>query len=156
VNGQEAGATLTVRGPSAKLRVRARARSIESYEVLEIVVNGKVVRTVRPRGAQHEAAIDDVIQVDRGGWIAARAHGRKMLPYGATWWHMPVFAHSSPVYLDMHGRTADAHASAELLLDQLSYLRRWAEKQANFPTPENRAEALRWIDEAEAKYRKLL
>jgi hypothetical protein len=100
-------------------------------------------------------AFDRTIEIDRGGWIAARAHGRTMLPYGATWWQMPVFAHTSPVYLDMPGRPADARASAELLLDQLGYLERWAQTQANFPTPDNKKEALSHIAEATAIYEKL-
>jgi hypothetical protein len=78
-----------------------------------------------------------------------------MLPYGATWWQMPVFAHTSPVYLDMPGRPADARASAELLLDQLAYLDRWAQGQANFPAADNKKEALAHIAEARAIYEKL-
>jgi hypothetical protein len=155
VDGKEAGATIPLNGPKATLHVKARSRSLEPYEVLEILVNGKVVRTARPQGSHYEASLDEAIEVERGGWIAARAHGRKMLPYGATWWHMPVFAHSSPVYLDMPGRPADARRSASILLDQIGYLRRWAEKQARFPTAENQVEALQRIAEAEVKYRQL-
>lgn len=153
VNGKMAGDTIALKPGAAKLQVKARARSLEPYEVLEILVNGKVVRTARPQGLHFEATLDETIEVDRGGWIAARAHGRKMLPYGATWWKMPVFAHSSPVYLDMPGRPPQARESAAILLEQLSYLRRWAESQANFPGAAEKQEALRWIAEAEAKYR---
>jgi hypothetical protein len=151
VDGKEAGATLALKPGKAKLHVRASAMSIDPYDVLEIVVNGKVVASAKPG-----TAIDRAIEVDRGGWIAARAHGRTMLPYGATWWQMPVFAHTSPVYLEMAGRPADARASAALLLDQLGYLDRWAQSQANFPTPENKREALAHIVEARAIYEKLL
>ncbi|MSV28498.1 MAG: hypothetical protein EXQ52_07110 [Bryobacterales bacterium] len=154
VNGKEAGDTITLAPGKARLKVKAQARSLEAYEVLEILVNGKVVRTVKPAGAKFEASIEDVIEVDSGGWVAARAHGRKMLEYGATWWKMPVFAHTSPVYLDMKGRPAPAAESAALLLDQLEYLERWAESRANFPRPEDRTEALRYVAEAKAIYEK--
>jgi hypothetical protein len=99
--------------------------------------------------------VDDTIEIDRGGWIAARAHGPKMLPYGATWWKMPVFAHSSPIYLDMPGRPPEAAESARLLLDQLGYFERWVEKAANFPTPENRKEARSYVAQAKAIYNKV-
>jgi hypothetical protein len=79
-----------------------------------------------------------------------------MLPYGATWWQMPVFAHSSPIYLNMPGRPAPAAESARLFLDQLSYLERWMENQAHFPTAENKAEALARITSAKNVYKKLL
>lgn len=156
VNEQGPGETLRVSGPVAKLHVTARAESLEPYEQLEIIYNGKVIRRVEPKGGHYNASLDETIEVDRGGWIAARAHGRKMLPYGATWWQMPVFAHSSPIYLDMPGRPAGAAESAQLFLNQLGYLQRWAERQAKFPTPENRAEALARIAQARAVYEKLL
>ncbi len=155
VNGQYAGDTIHLSAGKAKLKVAARAQSLEPYEQLEIIHNGAVIRTVQPAGDHFLAAIDETIEVDRGGWIAARAHGRKMLPYGATWWQMPVFAHSSPVYLDMPGRPALARESARLFLDQLGYLQRWAERQARFPTPENRAEVLSRIVQARGVYEKL-
>jgi hypothetical protein len=113
-------------------------------------VNGKVVRSAKP--AAGEAVIDEAIEVDRGGWIAARAHGRTMLPYGATWWMMPVFAHTSPVYLEMAGRPADARESAGVVLEQLCYMEGWAAERANFPTPENKREVMELLAKARAKY----
>jgi hypothetical protein len=156
VNGKQAGDTIALSPGKAKLHVQARAQSLEPYETLEIIVNGKVIKHVAPSGDHYTASIDDTIEVDRGGWIAARAHGPKMLPYGATWWKMPVFAHSSPIYLDMPGHPAPAAESAALLLDQLGYLERWAETSANFPAPENRKEALDYIAHAKAIYKNLM
>jgi hypothetical protein len=75
-----------------------------------------------------------------------------MLPYGATWWKMPVFAHTSPVYLNMSVKPPEATESARILLEQLGYLRRWADSQANFPTTRNREEALQLITKAESLY----
>ena len=117
-------------------------------------MNGKVVSisAALPAGS-FDARIDETIEVERGGWIAARAHGPKMLPYGATWWQMPVFAHTSPIYLDMPGRPAPARESARILLEQLGYLERWAESKANFPTIQNKNEALDLIRKAGAIYR---
>lgn len=144
VNGLDAGSTVKVPAAGkATVQVHARAISQEPYEVLEILVNGRVVRTVKPAaGEQAEALFDGAVEVESGGWIAARAHGRRMLPFGATWWMMPVFAHTSPVYLEMPGRPADARESAGILLEQLSYMERWAERSARFPAPENKREAL--------------
>lgn len=155
VNEKEPGDTIHLPAGKAKLRVKARAQSIEPYDQLEIIHNGKAVRSVKPSAGHFESLIDETIEVDRGGWIAARAYGAKMLPYGATWWQMPVFAHSSPIYIDMPGRHAPAAESARLFLDQLGYLERWVEQQANFPASENKAEALSRIASARAVYAKL-
>ncbi len=152
VDGKLPGDSLVIAAGKAALKVKAHAVSLEPYETLEIIYNGKVVRSAKPSGEHFAAAIDEVIEVDRGGWIAARAHGPKMLPYGPTWWQMPVFAHSSPIYLNMPGRPAPAAESARLFLDQLSYLRTWAEEQANFPSYKEKQEALGWIRKAEDVY----
>jgi hypothetical protein len=145
VEGKEPGDTISLKPGRARLRIRAAVSSIEPVETLEIIHNGKIVLSSKQ-------AIDQTLEIDRGGWIAARAHGPQMLPYGATWWQMPVFAHTSPIYLDMAGRPADARASAGLLLEQLGYFERWAQSQANFPTPENKRETLARIGEARAIY----
>jgi len=150
VDGKEPGDIIALKPGKASLRIKAQAASIEPFTALEIIVNGKIAVSTM------QASIDQTLEIDRGGWIAARAHGPTMLPYGATWWQMPVFAHTSPVYLDMPGRPADAHASASLLLEQLGYMERWAQSQANFPAPENKAETLAHIARARAIYEKLL
>jgi hypothetical protein len=154
VNGKQPGDTVSLAPGKARLRVKARAVSLEPYEALEVIYNGKVLRSVKPAGDHFQATLEDTLEVDRGGWIALRAHGPKMLPYGATWWQMPVFAHTSPTYLDMPGRRPPAAESARLFLDQLGYLRQWAET-ANFPAPENKREALDLIGKAEQVYTKL-
>ncbi len=156
VDGKIAGDKIALKPGKASLKVAARAISQEPYEVLEILVNGKVVKIANASGPRHEARIDASIEIDRGGWIAARARGKKMLPYGATWWQMPVFAHSSPVYLEMPGRPADARESATILLEQLGYLDRWAKERARFPTQDNKREALEHVAKARAVYERLL
>jgi hypothetical protein len=154
-NEQVPGETLHLSPGKAAIRIHAHAQSLEPYEQLEIIYNGKVICSVKPSGSHFNASIDETVEMDRGGWIAARAHGRKMLEYGATWWKMPVFAHSSPIYLDMPGRPAPAAESARLFLDQLGFLERWAQRDAKFPLPENKSEALRRIAQAREVYRKL-
>jgi hypothetical protein len=156
VNGKEAGETLKLEPGAARLAIRARAVSLEPYDLLEILYNGRIVRTARPTGDRFEATLAFDLDVDRGGWLAARAHGSKMLPYGETWWQQPVFAHTSPVYLDMPGRPVPAAGSAKLFLEQLGYFEEWVNTKAYFPTPANRDEALRLFAQARAVYRKVL
>jgi len=155
VNGKEPGDTLSVESGKVQLVVKARAVSLEPYEVLEIIHNGEIVRKVKPSGKNYAAVLQENIEVERGGWIAARVHGPKMLEYGRTWWKMPVFAHTSPIYINMPGRPAPAAESARLFLDQLTYLQRWAESEAHFPTADNKKEALSLIARAQANYREL-
>lgn len=155
VNGTGPGDTLKFGSKPVEIKLHARAVSLEPYDVLEILHNGKVIQTVKPKGAHHLATIDSTLTLERGGWLAARVHGRKMLPYGATWWMQPVFAHSSPVYLEADNRPAPAAESATLFLEQLGFLERWADRQANFPSPAAKDEAMRHIAEARGIYEKL-
>ncbi|MBM3727142.1 MAG: hypothetical protein FJW40_17180 [Acidobacteria bacterium] len=156
VDGREAGDTLTLAPGKARVRVRARAVSIEPYDVLEIVHNGRVIRTVRPSGGRNLAVLDEVLEVDRGGWMAARAWGRKMLQYGETWWKMPVMGHTSPVYLSMAGRPARAVESARILLEQLGYLEEFVRSKAKMPGEGERQAALGEIARARKIYEGLL
>jgi hypothetical protein len=63
-----------------------------------------------------------------------------------------VFAHTSTIYLDMPGRPAIAEKSAEILLEQLGYLERWAKEKANYPTADARAQALDYVAQATKVY----
>ncbi len=155
VNGTGPGDTVNFGDKPVAVDIKARAVSIEPYDVLEILHNGKVIATAKPQGPKNEASIALKQTLPRGGWLAARAHGRTMLPYGATWWKQPVFAHSSPVYLDAAGRPAPAAASAQLFLEQLGFLQQWAQREARFPSPDAKAEAMQSIARAHAIYEKL-
>lgn len=155
VGGCQPGDTLAVPSTPARLHVAARAISVEPYDTLELVHNGDVIRAAAPSGRRNEATIDGTVEVTGGGWIAARAHGRTMLEYGPTWRRMPVFAHTSPIYLDARGRPLAAGRSARLLLEQLETFRRWIKTQANLPGGDERREAIRLADRARAIYRRI-
>jgi hypothetical protein len=155
VNGKEPGDTLQfAEGKPIEVSLAARATSIEPYDVLEILHNGNVIATAKPSGDHSTASIRIRKTLPAGGWLAARAHGKTMLPYGATWWKQPVFAHSSPVYLQA-AVAAPAGESAKLFLEQLDYFQRWAERDARFPSSQAREEAFGHIRNAQALYRKL-
>lgn len=155
VNRKGPGEALRFGDGPVRVNISARAVSIQPYDVLEILHNGKVVASAKPGGAHSLARIDTALTLERGGWIAARAVGATMLPYGATWWQQPVMAHTTPVYLEADGRPAPAAESAALFLEQLAFLRKWAETEARFPAPSAKAEALGYISKAEAVYRGL-
>src|SRR5262249_40423070 len=99
VEGRMQGETVRV-DAGATLRIRARGTSQHPLARLEALNNGRVVATARPEGEKLEVAIDQGIAADRGGWIALRVSG----PPHADQPTGSVFAHTSPVYLDVPGR----------------------------------------------------
>lgn len=154
VEGQGPGASLArLRGE--RLSVTVSALSLEPYDVLQVIQDGRVVASAAPAGDRHEARIEAILDVDRDGWIAARAHGRTMLEYGPTWRRIPVFAHTSPIYIKVPGRPAEAGESARLFLEQLGFLERWVDGEAHLPSPGDRLEAHSLIDRAADVYRRL-
>ncbi|MBI3209502.1 MAG: CehA/McbA family metallohydrolase [Candidatus Solibacter usitatus] len=116
VNGKGPGEVIALGKDSSEITIHGRGTSLEPYDVLEVIYNGSVVAKAKPLGPKHTAVIDWKMKLDRGGWIALRAHGAKMLPYGATWWKQPVMGHSTPVWLDWPGRPAPSAESAKLFL----------------------------------------
>ena len=152
VNGKEAGETLTLPPGSAQLSLKVSAKSIEPYDVLEVIYNGKVIASAKPSGKWNEASIEKSVAVEAGGWIAARAHGRKMLPYGLTWWRQPVFAHTSPITSRWRGDRLPPPSARHCSLISSVIWQNWIEREANMPSEENRREAMKAIDEAKRKY----
>lgn len=155
VNGIGAGDTIQFGDKPVTVDIQARAISVEPYDALEIIHNGKVIASEKPNGKRSEAVIRKKMTLERGGWIAARAHGKTMLPYGATWWMQPVFAHSSPIYLNANGKPAQATESAQLFLEQLEWFDKWATTQARYPSEQARREAMAYIAQARSIYQKL-
>ena len=139
----------------SKIHVRAKAQSLKPYEELEIIYNGKVVRSVRPSGDHFEAVIDEAVEVDRGGglprahtvercWSTAPLGGRCLssrTPHPYTW-------------ICRAGRPQPRNLPASFL-NQLDHLQNWMEAKARFPSQENKSEALARVAQAPGIYEKL-
>src|SRR4029453_757784 len=96
----------------ATLRVRGQVVSQYPLERLEALYNGRDVATARPEGGQLKVGLDQAIPVDRSGWLALRVSG----PPHADQPTGSVFAHTSPVYLDVPDRPIRARDDAYYFL----------------------------------------
>lgn len=139
VNGEEPGSTVTLSGP-APLRVSARAQSAWPFNRLEIIANGSVVADVEAAQGANSAALDAEIELDDGGWLAARCHGSKTRNDSA---------HTSPVYVRIEGRLPRFEKRA---LDQLSRdleeTARWIDRDARCPNENDRLRLRAIVQEA--------
>lgn len=141
-----------------KVPVQARARSRMPYEKLELIHNGEVIAVAEPSGERFEAEIAAEVSAGHSGWLAARCWSREMLPYGGPpghWFRMPVFAHTSPVYLEVEGRPQPAGDAPELFLDQIAGLEHYIRHRGNYPGPEARQRALDQAAQAREIYQNL-
>lgn len=93
VDGHQIGDTMVMPGPGT-VTVEATAASVLPIDVLEIVMNGRVVARVESPGSRH-LTIAENISISENSWIVARCYG----PRHHDVWRRRVFGHTSPVYL---------------------------------------------------------
>jgi hypothetical protein len=73
VEGQPPGSELSVTGSGGELHYKGFLRSIVPIDHLELVMNGKVVRTMRLDHSRTRADFDGVLEVPASGWLLVRA-----------------------------------------------------------------------------------
>ena len=145
VDGHGPGAVLNRRA-GERLRVRARAvgRGVE-----ELVLYG-------PDGviASGTAELEHEVTADRGLWLAPAAHGGSD-PHTVG---APVFAHTTPVYVDVDDRCVARRASARWCLRQLDLLQELAQEQGRFDPDEREQQCgdlVEVLDRAREFYRSI-
>jgi hypothetical protein len=128
LNEQDAGAVVELPTAGQTVRVGVEAINTLSGDRIEIVHNGKVVAD-HAVGAEDPASLTKEVTAEPG-WIAARylsQHGLRLL------------AHSSPVYVAVHGqpprRDPAAVASLQKYLDMMLD---WVRDQGRFETAKQR------------------
>lgn len=156
VEGQPSGATLHVDG-RRKVRVEATARCIYPLEVMEILINGRMVEEVYPATLSRELIhLDREFSIDQSSWIAARVRGTVEGETfgGARKW--PLFAHSGPVFALLAGQPVRIEPDLEFLLDYTHRFREFVVKNGAFDSSEHKHIFLANIDEAVTTYRQRL
>jgi hypothetical protein len=156
VDGYQAGERLELDEPGV-VTVRAEAASARPYDRLEIVVDGDVIAEVSAEGERRRASLEEDVDVARTSWIAARCVGEQRLRYGPEGEsELPVFAHTSPIYV----RVGDTHPRpgprADMLLEQILYLKDWIRTCASYDSDRQREEALAQAKQAERVLRSVL
>jgi len=146
VDGRGPGAILGA-PPGSRLRIEASAGAAVPFDRLEVIVDGAVIARADAVGG-HDAAITCELEVERGCWIAARAIGG---PHELALADI-VFAHTSPVYVDVEGapaRSADDAAYFAAWIDRLGAL---TEAEGVFDGAAQREAVLAQFHEARAYY----
>jgi hypothetical protein len=146
VDGAEPGAVLRLPGNRGRrVRVRAEASSAKSLDRLEIIFKGRTLKTVRGAG---KLAADFVVDVDDTGWFAARAFERPD--------HTVRFAHTSPVYVEVAGRTGLVRDDAQFFVDWMEREIAFYDRLDGFRDPSHREAMLALFRSAQRVYSSLL
>ena len=149
VDGQQFP-TRMAHDPSRPLQIRAEAASVDPFERLEIVENGKVVASEPGDRWDFTSAFLEVEHsLTESGWIAARCWGTAK---SELYPHVPVFAHTSPVWIDVPGQPFQPKPAAVLALQrEIGAVRHWVETTGRFTNPRRKEQLLSLCDAASAK-----
>ena len=148
VNGQGPGATIQTE--AGRVKVVATVISRIPFERVEIVQDGRVVAdqaSIRGR----EARLEREIELEEGGWIAARVTGGAKTYAGFT-----AFAHTSPVYLRVPDTTFRRAEAIGAFMDEIGRSTRAIRKGFKFESDAQRALAVGRFEEGRQAFAKLL
>lgn len=148
VNGQGPGSTLQLE--PGRVKVAAQVISRIPFERVEIVQDGHVVADQTSVGGR-TVRLEREIEVEEGGWIAARVTGGAKTYAGYT-----AFAHTSPVYLRVAGtgfRRAEAIGG---FIDEIGRSMRTIRKGFRFDSDAQRALALGKFEEGRKAFASLI
>lgn len=163
VDGAEPGAVLSASG-SKTYQLRAEVWSTFPIDRLEIVANGELIGEVSIPPGQTHATLSIPYQPKKSAWIAARAYQlsvreqrnglgfvqRRDAGGGPTLFNRyfgtlrpeVIFAHSSPVYLEVNGEPIRSPEDADYFVRYLEQGRKWLDESGSFPSDTAKAEVL--------------
>ena len=145
VNGREPGDTLDL--PSgAMVDVEVRALSRDPLGVVEVVANGRVLKSVRTQGRSCTVRLK--VRADESRWFCARASRNGV-------WNAvlsPDVAHTSAVYTRVGGREVKRTDDARFFAANLQEHVRRLEAMGVFQNAEQRAQAVAEAREGIARY----
>lgn len=137
---------------------KARALSIEArvvgridFQRLEVVRNGRVVASAQSRAVKDhfEAHLSESVACDGPGWLALRTppppvknDPQLQQPVPENEFGRELFAHSSPVYVEVGGKKHFDRETAKTLLATMKANRTIIAKQGNFADAQDRARIL--------------
>lgn len=148
VEGKTPGETVSL-PRKGSVRVKGGAVGRVDFKRLELVRNGEVVATAdsrRQRG-HFTASLETVVAIDAPGWLALRIppSATKEQPsadFPRTELGWPLFAHTSPVYVEVDGKKIFDEEVAKGILEEMKQARAKITKNGIFATDHERDHVL--------------
>ncbi len=157
VDGHGPGSELKLSGPHS-LRIRASVVSQLPFQRLEVISNGRILKSVQPETDPHRAELEFQTTVEESSWIAARCLGsmHPEIHFPHPSYRHPVVAHTGAVYVSFQGGKTEQKESACDILDFLEdTLVPFMEGEAYFATEVQRRESLETIQKGMSFYQDL-
>jgi hypothetical protein len=156
VDDARPGDTHDLAAPGA-VRVRARAVGRLDFQRIELIQNGRVIRTAASQasGGHFAAALDLALPIDQPCWIAVRTPPPSsdrdpmfQTPTPKNEYGRELFSHTSAVYLTLNGKSVLLPEAVEDLLQETKQNKAFIEGKAFFASDTERRQVLGVYDEA--------
>jgi hypothetical protein len=145
VDGRAVGDVIQCDKPR-KVRIDASGIGRHDFGRLELVQNGRVIQgeTATKKVGGYSARLEREVQIDEPAWFAVRIDSQTRNELGRK-----LYAHTSPVYVDLAGKRVFDIESARNLQRQLETARDAIRQRGSFSTPQARDKVLALYDQAE-------
>ncbi len=160
--GKGIGETVRLEQPG-RVRVKARAAGRVDFRRIELVRNGEVVATLGSRrdGGRFAAELEQDLELAGPAWLALRVPPppTKEAPdpaFPKSELGGPLFAHTSPVYVEVAGRAVWNGEAVQGLLDEVRRARETIEKRGLFADDHEKGHVLAVYAAAAAALEKML
>jgi hypothetical protein len=130
VDGKDIGDVLNLEKPKA-VRVEVTATGRHDFQQLQLVQNGKVIQSEvgKAKDGVYTAKIVKEVRLDEPAWFAARIDSSAKNELDRQ-----LFAHTSPVYVDLDGKRVFDVETGRLLLKRLEQSQEEIRARGKFPT----------------------
>jgi hypothetical protein len=168
INGIRAGRTFVTTGPILKFSaegaelgetIKAETGQVLSAHVelssripverIEIIRGGEVIASKENPAGANSVSFSTQIPIEASTWIAARASSSVRLPYQDG---IPVFAHTSPIYVEVPGRPIGSPEDAAFFTKWCEDAIEWAKTKAKLLEESQRQEMIALFEKARKIY----
>ena len=132
VNGQQPGSEINVKGKRTVINIHAQALTPEGSAPVEIVFNGKVIKT--------GTDLNETLTLDDSGWLAVRTEG----------------AHSNPVFINFKNRPAAMTAPAKKFIEITNQLETWVNTKGLYDNEEQKKAVLEVLEQGRQVYQEVI
>lgn len=151
VDGRSLGDTLELTEPRS-VAIRARAVGRVDFQRIELIRNGNVIGSSPSSAAEgyHKAELNINVPIDAPCWLALRTPPPPVkddptlqAPVPENEYGGPLFAHTSPIYVQLGGRGVFDRATAEKLLAEMQASMAKIVEQGKFANDDELEQVLR-------------
>lgn len=150
VNDRDPGSTVELQGAGGAVRFSGFMRSVVPVDHVELVFNGKVIRSFEPDESGRSADLSGSLPVDESGWLLLRAWNDEAHP---LIFDLYPYATTSPVFVTVGNEPVRSNADAEYFLAWIGRIRESVASHDEFNDDREREEILAHLDLAEQRFR---